>query len=68
MFGGWRRTLSLFGIPYLFTLILTGGVLWAQDASTGAPLAAGSCLCGRFGELHRHDREPVVSSSNPGNP
>jgi len=36
MFGGRRRTLSLLSIPYLLALILTGGFLWAQDASTGA--------------------------------
>jgi len=36
MFGGRRQTRSLFVIPYLLTLICAGGVLWAQDASTGA--------------------------------
>src|SRR2546423_6065212 len=36
MFGGRWRTLSPFNLPFLLTLILAGGVLWAQDASTGA--------------------------------
>src|SRR3979490_822662 len=36
MFGERRQTLSLSSIPYLVALILAGGVLWAQDASTGA--------------------------------
>lgn len=36
MVGGRRRTQSLFAIPFLLTLILAGGALFAQDASTGA--------------------------------
>ena len=36
MFGGRWQTLYLLGIPYLLTLILVGGDLRAQDASTGA--------------------------------
>jgi hypothetical protein len=36
MFGGSGQTLYLLGIPYLLTLILVGGDLQAQDASTGA--------------------------------
>src|SRR5438128_7902974 len=36
MFGGRGQTLYLLGIPYLLTLILVGGDLQAQDASTGA--------------------------------
>ena len=36
MFGGGRQTLYLLGTSYLLTLILAGGVLRAQDASTGA--------------------------------
>ncbi len=36
MFSGRRQTPHLLGIPYLLTLILAGGVLRAQDASTGA--------------------------------
>src|SRR5436309_3045855 len=36
MFGGRQQTLYLLGIPYLLTLILVGGDVQAQDASTGA--------------------------------
>src|SRR5258705_12023248 len=36
MFGGRRQTVYLLGSSCLLTLILAGGVLWAQDASTGA--------------------------------
>jgi len=36
MFGGRRQTRYLLGVPYLLTLILVGGDLRAQDASTGA--------------------------------
>ncbi len=36
MSGGRRGILSLLNLSYLLTLIIAGGVLWAQDASTGA--------------------------------
>src|SRR6266481_2274116 len=36
MFGGRRQTFYSFCIPYLLTMFLVGGVLRAQDASTGA--------------------------------
>ena len=56
MFGGRRQTRYLLGIPYLLTLILVGGDLRAQDASTGA--LRGTVVDAQGGSDHS-DRNPL---------